>query len=66
MGRPCDLGDACSSVDAKSEKIDDEVSDDAFMTFDNGSTYYRVADVEQMIDDLAPEPLMAISVCIYR
>jgi hypothetical protein len=41
---------------ARSEWIDNEVSDDAFMTFDNGSTYYRVADVEQMIDDLVPEP----------
>ena len=40
---------------AKAEWIDNEVSDDAFMTFDNGSTYYRVADVEQMIESLPPE-----------
>ena len=41
---------------AKSEWVDNEVSDDALMTFDNGSTFYRVADVKQMIEDLAPEP----------
>lgn len=37
---------------AQSEWIDNEVSDDVLMTFDNGSTYYRVRDVEQMIEDL--------------
>lgn len=41
---------------AKSEWIDSEASDDLLMTFDNGSTYYRVADVEQMVEDVTPDP----------
>lgn len=40
---------------AKSEWIDAEVSDNVLVTFDDGSTHYRVADVEQMIADLTPE-----------
>jgi hypothetical protein len=39
-----------------SEWIDNEESDDLLVTFDNGSTYYRVSEVEQMIDAFAPEP----------
>lgn len=41
---------------AQSEWVDNEVSDDVLVTFDNGSTYYRASEVEQMIEVLAPEP----------
>ena len=56
-----DVASAIKSLDpiswdlAKSERIDAEVSEDVFVTFDSGSTYFRVADVEQMSDDFAPE-----------
>ena len=36
---------------AHSEWIDAEVDDDSLITFDNGSTYYWVADIEQFIED---------------
>jgi len=41
---------------AKSEWLDAEESGGALVTFDNGSTYYRVADVEQIIEELGPAP----------
>lgn len=41
---------------AQSEWVDNEVSDDVLVTFDNGSTYYRASEVEQMLEELAPEP----------
>jgi hypothetical protein len=36
---------------AHSEWIDTEVDDDSLITFDNGSTYYWVTDIEQFIED---------------
>ena len=34
----------------KSEYLDNEVSDDILVTFDNGSTYYQMSDVEELIE----------------
>lgn len=40
---------------AKNEWIDGLVSDEEAVTFNNGSTYYRVSDIEQFLDDQEAE-----------
>lgn len=40
---------------AKSEWIDGLISDEEAVTFDNGSTYYRVSDIEQFLDEQEAE-----------
>ena len=40
---------------AESEWIDSEVEDENLVTFDNGSTHYRVSDIEEYLDENEPK-----------
>jgi hypothetical protein len=40
---------------AKSEWLDGMISDEEAVTFDNGSTHYRVSDIEQFLDEQEAE-----------
>ena len=46
---------------ARDEWLDSEISDGNIISFDNGSCHYWLADIEQLIEEFAPESVSASS-----
>ena len=46
---------------AHGEWLDSQVSDETLITFDNGSCHYWVSEIEQLIEEFAPESVSAPS-----